>query len=322
MGIEILITLTVFVAVSAAILAAFQSRSATAAITQARLDRVTGRVDYSTYTGGSLALRGNRMSSIAWVERALSGVDFAQSLDMTLRRAAWNMRVAELLAISTLCGGVAFCIGTFLLQHWLIGVVLGVFAAYIPIFLVQRAAKRRIGKIEKQLVELLMMMSNSLKAGFGLMQAVDQASRQMEEPIASELRQLTRDTQIGSSVEEAVTDFGRRIGSYDLEIVVTAILVQRNVGGNLSEIFDNVAHTMRERERIRGEIATLTAQQKLTGYIIGGLPVALALIFFVMNRDYMMLLFTEPVGRLMLLGAVIMEVIGVFIIRKIINIDV
>jgi tight adherence protein B len=319
---ELLITLTVFVAVTAAIAAMLQSRGAMAEATQARLNRVTGRVDYTTYTGQAMGLRGSRMSSIAWVERLLSDVDFAQGIELQLRRADWNMRVAELLAVCGMVGGVLFFIGTVLLNQILIGVVLAVFGAYIPIFFLRRAAKRRISKIEKQLVELLMMMSNSLKAGFGLMQAVDQASKQMEAPIADELRQLARDTQIGSSVEEAVTNFGHRIGSYDLEIVVTAILVQRNVGGNLSEIFDNVAHTMRERERIRGEIATLTAQQKLTGFIIGGLPIGLAVIFSLLNREYMSVLVTEPLGRAMIGAGILLEVLGMFIIKKIIDIDV
>jgi tight adherence protein B len=319
---ELLITLTVFVAVTAAIAATLQARGAVAEATQARLDRVTGRVDYTTYTGHGVGLRGSRMSSIAWVERLLSDLDFAQGLELLLRRADWKMRVAEILATCGMVGGVLFFIGTVLLNQILIGLVMGVLGAFIPIFFLRRAARRRIAKIEKQLVELLMMMSNSLKAGFGLMQAVDQASKQMESPIADELRQLTQDTQIGSSVEEAVTNFGHRIGTYDLEIVVTAILVQRNVGGNLSEIFDNVAHTIRERERIRGEIATLTAQQKLTGYIIGGLPIGLAGLFWVINQDYMSLLISEPLGRAMIGVGVFLELVGMFVIRKIINIDV
>lgn len=319
---ELLITLAVFVAVTAAIAAMLQSRGAVAEATQARLDRVTGRVDYTTYTGPGAGLRGSRMSSIAWVEQLLADRDFAQGIELLLQRADWNMRVAELLAISGMVGGILFFIGAVLLKQMLIGLVIGVFGAYLPIFFLRHAAKRRIAKIEKQLVELLMMMSNSLKAGFGLMQAVDQAAKQLEAPIADELRHLARDTQIGSSVEEAVTAFGHRIGSYDLEIVVTAILVQRNVGGNLSEIFDNVAHTMRERERIKGEIATLTSQQKLTGYIIGALPICLAGLFSVLNREYMSVLVTEPLGRAMIGAGVFLELVGVFFIRRIINIDV
>jgi tight adherence protein B len=320
---ELLITLTVFVAVTAGIMALMQDRTATAAAAQARLDRVSGRTDFAAWTaGGSLALRGNRMSSIGWVESALKDLDFAQGLQITLQRADWNMRVSEFLALCGLGAGFTFFAGAIVLHQPAIGLVLALFGAYVPIFILRRAAKKRVAKIEKQLVELLMMMSNALKAGFGLMQAVDQASKQMEAPIADELRQLNRDTQIGSSVEEAVTDFSRRIGSYDLEIVVTAILVQRNVGGNLSEIFDNVAHTMRERERIRGEIATLTSQQKLTGIVIAALPPVLALLFTLLNRDYMMVLFTETLGRVMVVSGIVLECVGAFVIKKIIDIDV
>jgi tight adherence protein B len=104
--------------------------------------------------------------------------------------------------------------------------------------------------------------------------------------------------------------------------VITAILIQRTVGGNLAEILDNVAHTMRERERIRGEIRTLTSQQRMTGYVIGGIPVGLALIFSVISPSFISLLFTESLGRMMLGGAVGLEVIGFFVISRIVNIEV
>ncbi len=115
---------------------------------------------------------------------------------------------------------------------------------------------------------------------------------------------------------------GRRIGSYDLDIVVTAILVQRNVGGNLSEILDNVAHTIRERDRIKGEIQTLIAEQKMTGMVISAIPVVIGVIFYLINREYMTLLFTEPMGRVMLGAALFLEICGALMIRKIINIEV
>lgn len=317
---ELLIVLSVFIAVSAGIMAFTQAQQTTKLAAQARLDRITqrGEMDFGTRA----ALRGNRMSSIGWVQPMLEDMDFAKSVDMLLVRADWNMRVSEFIAMCATGFALGFLVGDFLLGKVLFGIVLGAFGMWAPYFILKRAAKRRIAKLEKQLPEMLVMMSNGLKAGFGLMQAVEQCARQLPSPIADELKQLRQDTQVGSSVEEAVMALNRRVGSYDLDIVITAILVQRNVGGNLSEILDNTAHTIRERERIKGEIQTLIAEQKMTGYVIMVVPPAVGVIFFFINHDYMVTLFTEPLGRLMLAAAVLMQAAGGWMIRKIVNIEV
>lgn len=318
----LLIAMTVFVAVTAAVMAVIQARTSNAVAARARLERLAGNADFLDWRSSQQMLRGNRMSSIGWVEQVLADVEFARGLEMTLIRADWNMRVSEFIATCALCGILGFLAGVVFVHTMLLASVFAVVGAALPWFVLRRAAKKRIAKIEKQLVEMLVMLSNGLKAGFGLMQAVDQAAKQLDAPIADELRQLRRDTQVGSSVEEAVIEFGRRIGSYDLEIVVTAILVQRNVGGNLAEILDNVAHTIRERERIKGEIQTLVAEQKMSGFVIAGLPPAVGVLFFFINRSYMEVLFTETIGQIVLAGAFIMECMGAFMIKKIIDIDV
>jgi tight adherence protein B len=319
---DLLVAASIFGFVTSVIFAVLQARGATALTAQARLDRITGSTPYMDWAGSSVALRGNRMSSIAWVEKMLANRDFAHGIDLTLIRAGWRMRVSELLATCFLTGGFVLAATVLVLGSIWIAAVAGVFAMYIPFFLLKRAAKKRIGKIEKQLAETLVLMANALRAGFGLMQAIGQAAKQMEEPIAGELNQFIRDTQIGSSVEEAVTNLGTRVGSYDLDIVVTAILVQRNVGGNLSEILDGVAHTIRERERIKGEIQTLIAEQKMTGIVIGIIPPALGGLFFILNRPYMMTMVETNAGRIMLCGSAVLELLGVWMIRKIVNIEV
>lgn len=313
---------SVFVAVTAGVLAVTTARTATATATQARLERISGRFDYGPAADSSTMLRGSRLSSMDWAERLLAELDFARGLQSTMMRADWNMSVSEFLSICGVGGAILFLIGQLVLGQFLIGIVLAPLGMALPMLFLRHAAAKRIKTIEKALAEWLVMMSNSLKGGFGLMQAVDQTARQLEGPLADELRRLIRDTQVGSSVEEAIVEFGRRIGGYDLDIVVTAVLVQRNVGGNLSEILDKVAHTMRERDRIKGEIATLTSQQKLTGFVIGGLPVGLAILFTVLNGEYMSMLWTERLGHILIGASVTFEVIGALVIRKIVNIDV
>lgn len=133
---------------------------------------------------------------------------------------------------------------------------------------------------------------------------------------------MLREANLGLSAEDALNALGERINSKDLDMVLTAINIQRAVGGNLAEILDKVAFTMRERERIRGEISTLTAQQKMTGVVIGGLPIFMFLIFMVMNPSYMSLLFTELVGRVMIAIAIGLEFLGYLSIKRIMAIEV
>lgn len=199
------------------------------------------------------------------------------------------------------------------------GFPLGFFATG---FWLKRRKASRLHKMESQLIELLQMLSSGLRAGFGLLQALEAAGEQTPAPLSVEIRRTLRDTAMGASVEQALTSLNDRVGSPDFDIVITAILIQRSVGGNLAEILDNVAHTMRERERIRGEIRTLTSQQRMTGFVIGGIPIGLLIIFSIISPEFTGLLYTEPMGRLMLAGAAVSEAIGFAVIQKIVNIEV
>lgn len=189
-------------------------------------------------------------------------------------------------------------------------------------FWLKRRKASRLHKMEGQLVELLQMLSSGLRAGFGLLQALESASEQTPAPLQVEIRRTLRDTAMGASVEQALTSLNERVGSPDFDIVITAILIQRAVGGNLAEILDNVAHTMRERERIRGEIRTLTSQQRMTGFVIGGIPIGLLLIFSIISPQFTSLLFTDSLGRMLLTAAAVSEVIGFAVIQKIVNIEI
>jgi tight adherence protein B len=192
----------------------------------------------------------------------------------------------------------------------------------VPAMWVSNKHKKRTIRIEGQLVDMLGMVANSLKSGYGLMQSFEFAARQMHAPLALELRRMLREANLGMSAEEALNSLGKRIDSKDLDMVLTAINIQRTVGGNLAEILEKVAFTMRERERIRGEISTLTAQQKMTGIVIGGLPLFMFAIFMVINPEYMSLLFTTFAGRAIIVMATVLEVMGYFSIKKIMAIEV
>lgn len=282
---------------------------------------VGGPVDFGAIP--SFGLRGSRISSSHALSQLLSGISLTYSIEKHLRRSDWNgLKVSDFFLISAVGGILPFVLTWRLSGSMLIGAVAGLIGLFLPRFLLSRSVKKRRNRFNHQMVDVLVQMANSLKAGFGLLQALSQAADEAKPPISLEFRQTLHDIQVGSSVEDAFRDLEERVGSDDLGIVITAILIQRSAGGSLAEIIEGVAHTMRERIRIRGEINTLTTQGKYTGYLIGALPILLAIGFFIVNRRYESLLFTTDIGHFLLIGWGVMQGIGLLIIRKILNIEI
>ena len=242
-----------------------------------------------------------------------------------LRKADSDLKPVDFLALSVALAGLGFAI-PYLFLGGIMGILVAIAAAVagyqVPQIWINRRAEARAKKLEEQLPETLTLLANSLKAGFGLLQSLSLAIEQLEHPIATELAQTVHETNVGSSIDEAFLDLGERCESYDLELVVTAILVQRASGGDLAEILATVAETMRERIRIRGEITTLTAQQKMTGIVIGLLPVGVGGLLFLVSPDYMTPLWTESVGKMALGFAVVLESVGIMVIQRILDIDI
>jgi tight adherence protein B len=249
----------------------------------------------------------------------------SEAVAVTLEQSGVPLRVGEYYMIRWVCA-VLFFLAPFLfgitLFDLLVGVGAGVVGYWLPSQWLSGKRKKRMTRIVSQLVDLLGMVSNSLKSGYGLMQSFEFASKQLPDPLGLEIRRMLRESTLGMAAEQALAALGQRLQSSDLDMVLTAINVQRAVGGNLAEILDKVAFTMRERERIRGEISTLTAQQKMTGIVIGGLPIFMFGIFMLLNPSYMSLLFNTMTGRLLLVGSVVMEGVGYFSIKRIMAIEV
>ncbi|HEX5480087.1 MAG TPA: type II secretion system F family protein [Dehalococcoidia bacterium] len=238
--------------------------------------------------------------------------------DMTIQPSEWVI-IRLAMALVGLAAPIVVIGGTFGL---IAALVLAVVGYNLPKFYLKRRRKQRVAKLNSQLPEALTIISNALKAGFGLLQALHNAADQLDHPISTELGRTIHEMNIGSSAEESLIALSERSGSYDLDIVITAILVQRSVGGNLGEILDTVAETMRERIRIRGEIQTLTSQQKLTGVVIGFLPIGIGVLFQIMSPGYINPLFTTTMGKVMIGTACVLEVIGVMVIQRILDIEV
>lgn len=201
-------------------------------------------------------------------------------------------------------------------------VVAGLLGFFGPLLLVKLKQQKRVHKFNAQIGDSLVLISNSLKAGYGFMQAVEMVAKEMTPPIQSEFARVMQEINLGTTTEEALIRMTTRVNSKDMDLVITAMLIQRQIGGNLSEILDNISHTIRERVRIAGEVKTLTAQGRLSGFIIGALPLGLGMLLLMINPQYMMDLFTDPRGQFMIGYAVVAEVIAILIIKKIITIKV
>ena len=286
----------------------------------ARLGRLRQAEVAGTSTSTQVNLRKRGAISFGGVN-LISG-NVAAKWGVSLERAGLALNVREYLALRVTIGvilaGLAMSLSP-IPQAGLLGFPVGFLMVGMW---VKRRITSRQHKLEAQLIEMLQMVSSGLRAGFGLIQAMEASADQLPSPLSVEIRRTLRDISMGSSVDAAMGALNDRVGSSDFDIVITAILIQRSVGGNLAEILDTVAHTMRERERIRGEIRTLTSQQRLTGYVIGGIPIGLGTAFMIISPEFTSLLFTDPLGRMMLGAGIVMELMGFFVISKIVNIEV
>lgn len=254
------------------------------------------------------------------------GTDLFEGISKNLARADIKLRPAEYLAARFITGVVVAAIGFFATgQSIFLTVVFFIFGLFIPRFYIGMAQGRRLKAFDNQLSDMINLMVNGLRAGFSTLQAMESVSRELPSPISDEFRRVVQEVQLGLTIEEALDHLLRRISSDDLDLVITAINVQREVGGNLAEILDTISHTIRERVRIKGQIAALTAQGRATGWVIAALPFALTGILFLVNRDYIMVLFepaTRGCGIPMVITAFLMIVMGMIAVQKIVNIDI
>ncbi len=203
-----------------------------------------------------------------------------------------------------------------------LGVVFMIFGAVGPWLYLGYRRKARKKKFERALPDTLQLMSGSLAAGLSLAQSVDTIVREGTEPMASEFRKVLVETRLGLSLETALQGVADRFQSEDFGWVVMAINIQRQVGGNLSELLNTVAATMREREYIRRQVAALAAEGKLSAMVLGGLPPAFMLYLLLANRGYVMVLFTTPMGIAMLVGGAMILSVGIFWMSRIVKVEV
>lgn len=243
-------------------------------------------------------------------------------LDLMMVRAGLPLLGSEFLAISA--GGALLVFIIFALATF--NPVTGLLAAFLflaaDFVFVQRRITKRLNNFQRQLADCLSLVANSLRAGFSFLQTMEIISREMEPPMSTEFERVMRDTSLGKSLDEALHDMDERVGSADFSLVVTAVLIQQQVGGNLATILDTIRSTITERIRIRREVNTLTAQGKMSGIVLACIPVALALFFYISSPEYLTPLLTTDIGKVAIIGTVFLVIVGFIIIRKIVDIKV
>lgn len=205
------------------------------------------------------------------------------------------------------------------LVNGLLGGILTVFGAVI---FLQRRISRRKEAFERQLADCLTLVSNSLRAGFSFLQTMEIISREMQPPMSTEFANVMRNTSLGRTMEDALQEMDQRVGNEDFSLVITAVLIQQQVGGNLATILDTIRETISERIRLRREVGTLTAQGKFSGLVLTCIPVALGLFFAVTSPEYLKPLLTTSIGKMAIGAAVVMEIIGYLIISRIVDIKI
>jgi tight adherence protein B len=246
---------------------------------------------------------------------------FATKVQRDLARANLKLRVAEYYYIRI---GLALGLGLVLgvLRDPLSGVFGLVIGYFLPRIWVGRRIGGRLSAFNKQLADTITLLSNSLRAGSSFLQSIELVSRETPAPMGEEMGRVVREVNLGLGMEDALANLVRRIRSDDLDLMVTAIGVQQQVGGNLAEILDTIAFTIRERVRIKGEINTLTAQGRMSGYLVAFLPIGIAVVLNMINPAFMAPLFTQTIGRILLGVGGVMMIIGFFAIQKIVSIKV
>ena len=246
---------------------------------------------------------------------------FATKVARDLARANLKLRVAEYYYIRI---GMSLALGVllFVFRDPVSGILGFILGYMLPRFWIGRRIGGRLKSFNKQLPDTIVLLSNSLRAGSSFLQSIELVSREGGPPMSEEMGRVVREVNLGLGMEEALANLVRRIKSDDLDLMVTAIGIQQQVGGNLAEILDTIAFTIRERVRIKGEINTLTAQGRVSGYLVAFLPIGLGAALNAINPAFMEPLFTQTIGRILIGVGAVMMTIGFLAIRKITDIKV
>ena len=265
------------------------------------------------------------------VDAAIGDRSFTRGIRTRIAKADVRLRVSEYIglriAFALLAGVVVYY---FFGQVLLFSVAAFIGGSFIPPIYLSFAARRRMRAFEDQLGQTLNLWVNALRSGYSVLQSMEAIATELPPPVSTEFERVVQEVRLGLSMPQALGNMLRRMPSDDLDLIVTAVNIQREVGGNLAEVLDIISFTIRERVRIKGEIRTLTAQGRLSGWIVSLLPIFLAFVLLGINADYMSQLwadlppkvFSIPCGWFVIAAGLIMMAIGIYVIQRIVDIEV
>lgn len=239
-----------------------------------------------------------------------------------LIQAGIPLQGAEFMVVSLAIALFSMLVILVVTKAWVLAMIGGLLAFMIPTVVVKMKIKRKQKMLNTQLPTVLTLMANSMRSGYSYMQAIDLVAKEVPDPLGGEFALLLKEINLGITMEEAFSNMVKRVNMDDFDLVVTAFLIQRQVGGNLVELLDKISATIRGRITMRGRINTLTAQGKMSGLVLCLLPVVLGVAIYLVNGEYMTTLFNHPIGKMMMLLALGLQVMGIWWMRKVIDIDV
>jgi tight adherence protein B len=255
-------------------------------------------------------------------ERFATATGFSDRIDQRLERAGLPLTAGEYVALTAMAGFGGAIVAALLIQNVVFILLIGSLTAVIPWLWVSHTYRKRQQALVDQLADTLAILASSLRAGYSFLQALDTVSKEVSEPSAHEFQRVVAEIRLGRPVEEALTAMAERVGSDDLRWAVIAINVQRQVGGNLAEVLDIVASTVRERAYIRRQVRVLSAEGRISVAILSAIPFGLLLYIGLVNPEYVSLLFTRTVGLILLTLGGICLALGIFIMTRMVKIDV
>lgn len=256
------------------------------------------------------------------MEENITSRSFGERIKADLAQADLSLTVTEYLFMRSLLVAGGFGLGYLLHRQILTGLLVALLFFFLPVFFVRSRQRARRRKFDSQLPDVLDHLVGSLRAGYGLLQAVEWIGRQLAHPAGTEFERVVREVQLGRSLTDALKSMVRRIESDDLALIITAIQIHHEVGGSLADILETVALTIRERVRIQREIMVLTSQQRYSGYVLMLMPIVLGFVLFLLNPEYEMQLFTPGPTLCIPITTALMMIAGYIAMRRIVDIEI
>jgi tight adherence protein B len=266
-------------------------------------------------------LKGQLYSNIPWLNLLLSKIEIGQRIDVVLERANLDFTVSLFILLSVCCGAIVYLVLALLNQVLFVALVGGLVALSFPYLYATYLARKRLRRFLELLPDGLDMMAQGLQAGMGLTQSLAYMCKEMPDPVGTEFSIFMEEMNLGLPITDALVAFQRRIPFQEMRLLSTALLVNREVGGSLAELLNRLADVIRERFRIERQIKTLTAQNRLSAWVVSSLPPVLCVFMFFAGPDAFGQMLAEPLGQMMLISALVLEVIGIFAFRKLIRVD-